>query len=147
MKRKRTPWPIALVLACLGAAWASPFATRPARADALPPRYDTNGLCFRNANTADGLSPEAVASCIASQGNALNAIRRLWDNIPPDLADDCDRRIRASGAQDYNALENCLKLQMRQNEYIPLVPPTKYQPFHDQDAANPNPATQGQNGP
>ncbi|MFT9257740.1 MAG: hypothetical protein ABF535_06665 [Acetobacter sp.] len=127
MKRK-TGTITLLVLALAG--W--PYSL-PARADALPPRYDTNGLCFRNANTADGLSPDAIASCIASQGNALNAIRRQWDNIPPDLSNDCDQRIRASGSQDYNALENCLKLQMRQNEYTPLVPPTKYQPYRDQD--------------
>lgn len=93
-----------------------------ARAEGLPPRYDTDGLCFRNANSTDGFAPEAVTSCVASQSNALNRLRRMWDVLPAALADDCDERTRATGRQDYIALENCLKVQMSQNGAVPLVP-------------------------
>jgi hypothetical protein len=93
-----------------------------ARAEGLPPRYDTDGLCFRNANSTNGFAPEAVTSCVASQSNALNRLRRMWDALPAALADDCDERTRATGRQDYIALENCLKVQMSQNGAVPLVP-------------------------
>lgn len=94
-------------------------------AQGLPPRYDTNGLCFRNANSVDGFSPDSITSCLATQSNAYNRVRRAWDSIIPDLSDDCDARTRATGKQDYVALENCLKVQMSQNAPPPLVPLTK----------------------
>lgn len=95
------------------------------RAQGLPPRYDTNGLCFRTANSIDGFSPDSVTSCLATQSNAYNRVRRAWDSIAPALSDDCDAQTRATGKQDYVALENCLKVQISQNAPPPLVPLTK----------------------
>ncbi|MFT8656158.1 hypothetical protein [Acetobacter papayae] len=107
-------------------------AGKPAHAEGWPPRYDTDGLCFRNANSTDGFSPEAVTSCLASQSNALNRLRRIWDVIPTGLEDDCDERTRITGRQDYIALENCIKEQMSQNTTVPLVPPREA-PVHPKD--------------
>ncbi|GAA4483126.1 hypothetical protein [Gluconacetobacter asukensis] len=98
------------------------LATSPAWADADPPRYDSDGLCFRQANMPDGLSPETLAHCLANQSMALDVIRHEWNQVPSFAQEDCDQRIRASGNPDYHTLQNCLQMQMRENEPPPLVP-------------------------
>jgi hypothetical protein len=92
-----------------------PFTIPLAQADAEPPRYDVDGLCFRQANTPDGVSDVSVAQCLSRQSEALDAIRHNWDATPAYIQDDCDVRTRATGDPDYTALENCIQTQMRQD--------------------------------
>jgi hypothetical protein len=81
--------------------------------DDRPPRYDTDGLCMRLANTNDGFVPEALQSCLRDQGDALDYLTRIWETTPPYILSGCDEQTRTS--DDYGVLEICIRQQMSQN--------------------------------
>ncbi len=104
----------------LGSAMASMAGT--ARADIDPPRYDSSGLCLRESNTPEGISGETVMECLSSQRHAFDDIRKRWNEIPATVQDMCDQSTRATGKPDYNALQNCLRTQMRRNPPAATIP-------------------------
>ncbi|HTH97687.1 MAG TPA: hypothetical protein VL574_09735 [Stellaceae bacterium] len=110
--------PMLLGLPLLG---LPPLASR-AHADSRPPRYDTDALCDHVSNTPDGFSEETKQRCLVDQDDALDALRHKWEDIPEDIQNDCDQRARAGGDADYQTLQDCIRVQMRQRE-VPLVIP------------------------
>lgn len=101
----------------VGLVLAAAFAvTKPVFADERPPRYDLDGLCSRQANTPDGFSPETMATCLSAQGDALEAIRRVWPDTPGYIQDNCDYRAKAEGDGDYLILGACVRAQTLQKQ-------------------------------
>lgn len=86
-----------------------------AHADIDPPRYDSSNLCLRETNASEGISGEGVMSCLSSQRHALDDIRRRWNEISETIQIRCDQSIRATGKQDYIALQDCLQKEARRN--------------------------------
>lgn len=99
-----------LVLAAVSAIAA------PAAADERPPRFDDDSLCNRLATSPEGVSPESKAACLSAQGDALDAVRRVWTNIPTDIQDNCVVQAKVDRDGDYLILEACIRAQMRQQE-------------------------------
>ncbi|MGE3334887.1 MAG: hypothetical protein AB7I36_14670 [Rhodospirillaceae bacterium] len=88
----------------------------PVFADARPPRYDLDGLCNSRATTVEGFSPETKAACVASQSEALDAVRRMWLSTLASIQDDCSYEAKTEGDGDYQVLESCLRTQNRQQQ-------------------------------
>lgn len=101
----------------VGLVLAAAFAfAKPVRADARPPRYDLDGLCNSRALTPEGFSPETKAACVSAQGEALDAVRRVWPSILASIQDDCSYEAKTDGDGDYQVLEACLRAQIRQQQ-------------------------------
>lgn len=83
-------------------------------AGARPPRYDEDALCGARANTVDGFSADLEQKCFQNQDDALDAVKRLWEQTPDYIRQDCDRRARVEGDPDYEILRNCMRDQLRQ---------------------------------
>lgn len=99
---------------CAAALLLSMAAATAAWADERPPRYDTNALCVRLSTTADGLSPELLSQCLIDQGEAYDALRRIWTSTPEYIQEDCTIRARSDGDGDYIILQNCIRAQNAQ---------------------------------
>jgi hypothetical protein len=85
-----------------------------ARAEARPPRFDVDSHCSLVANTPDGFSVELEQQCFQRQSDAEDSIKRVWDETPEYIQDDCTVRSRASGDADYEILRQCIHDEMRQ---------------------------------
>jgi len=92
------------------------LATLPAFADERPPRYDIDGLCSRLSNTPDGFSPETMARCLEIQSDAMESVRKVWQNTPDYIQSDCDHRARVDRDGDYQILDVCVRVQLRQEQ-------------------------------
>lgn len=86
-----------------------------------PPRYDSSGLCLRQANTSENLFGEVVMQCLSNQRRVYDDIRRRWNEIPDSIQDMCDQSTRATGKPDYTALQSCLHTQLLRNPPSPAI--------------------------
>jgi O-antigen/teichoic acid export membrane protein len=104
-RQRRAGLGLLLLLALSGAA----------SADERPPRFDVDELCSRAANSPDGLSSETLQRCLSEQGDTLDRLKHLWPSVPDYIQRDCQARIRARHDDNYDALEKCVKDQIRQD--------------------------------
>ncbi len=99
----------------VGLMLAAAFAfAEPVLASDRPPRFDVDALCNNRALTPDGVSPESKAMCMSAQGDALDAVRRVWTATPVFIQDDCSYQAKADRDGDYQILEACIRAQTRQ---------------------------------
>jgi len=117
------------------------IAAAPAVADDRPPRYDLDGHCSRLSDTPDGFSPETMTACLVAQGDALEAVRRVWSDTPEYIQRDCDLRARVNRDEDYLILDRCVRDQLRKEQADKGVS-TRPRP---KPKAKPAPATPPQN--
>ncbi|MCA0201143.1 MAG: hypothetical protein LCH56_09930 [Proteobacteria bacterium] len=89
---------------------------QPVFADERPPRFDFDALCNSRAITTEGFSPESKATCMSAQGDALDAVRRVWPNISVDIQDNCSYQAKADRDGDYQILEACIRSLARQQQ-------------------------------
>jgi hypothetical protein len=94
----------------------------PARADDRPPRYDLDAHCSRAANTLDGFDVNLQQQCFRDQEDALAALKRIWEDTPVYIQDDCDQRARADDDQDYTLLYGCVRDLLSQADPNAVTP-------------------------
>lgn len=86
-----------------------------------PPRFDVEAYCSTRATGVDGFDPALMSQCVMAQGDALDHLKRQWPGVPEYIQNDCERRTRIGGEENYVLLQACVRTQLMQQQ--PDLPP------------------------
>lgn len=93
-----------------------------------PPRFDVEAYCSRRANGNDGFDPSLMSQCVMTEGDALDHLKRQWPSVPEYIQNDCERRTRTGGEENYVLLQACVRVQLMQQQPEQQASPIRQQP-------------------
>lgn len=73
------------------------------------PKYDLKAYCHKVASSGNVADPQAIIKgCYQVEQDSYDALKPVWDKLPPEIRTYCNKVARASGAGSYIVLEGCV---------------------------------------